>query len=189
MLDKNGPIYILDDRLVVAPLNDVDLIATAYLQMKREGTLALLYYEGDIGLQRFLSVMTNPACINYACLVKGADGGVDLAGIGHIAIPQVLPNGRKKAEISVAFHKQWQRRDITLPLAQMMVEWTFDRSDVDYLYGTTPAPNRAMLAFMRRLGFGHSAEPIPNYTCWQGEPCGVYVSWMDAERWKAVRPF
>jgi hypothetical protein len=188
MLDKNTAIYT-DGPFIVAPLLNIDLIATAYLRLKREGVLDVLYYEADPGLPKVLAVMTDPATINFGCFMKRDEDVTDFVGIGHVAAPLMLPNGQKKAEISVAFFKGWQRRDVTIPLAQMMIEWVFRRSDIDFLFGTTPEPNRAMLRFMKALGFGHTAEPIPNFTCWHGVPCGVFVSWMDARRWKEVTPF
>lgn len=188
MLDKNTAIYTWGN-FVVAPLLNIDLIATAYLRMKREGVLDVLYYECDPGLPKVLAVMTDPATINFGCFVKRDEAMTDFVGIGHIAAPLILPNGQKKAEISVAFFKDWQRRSVTFPLAQLMIEWVFDRSDIDYLFGTTPEPNRAMLRFIKSLGFGHTAEAVPNFTCWRGEMVGVYISWMDKKRWDAHSPF
>lgn len=187
MLDRNGPIYTLGN-LVVTPLKDVDLLATAYLRFKQEGVLDMLYYEHDPGLTSILATLMDPATIVLGCFVK-AGARVDLAGIGCAAPAFILPNGQKKAELSEAFFRDWQRRSITLPLAQMMIQWLFDRSDLDYLFGTTPEKNPMAVRFMKALGFGHTREPIPHYTCWKGEPCGVYVSWMDAARWRSVSPF
>jgi len=188
MLDKNEGIYTLG-RFVVAPLLSVDLYATAYLRMKQEKVLDVLYYERDPGLPKFLGIMSTPGVTNIGCFVKHEDGRVDFVGLGHIGVPIVLPNGQKKAEISVAFFKDWQRRSVTFPLAQMMIEWTFDRADIDFLFGTTPERNPAMVKFLKALGFGHTAEPVPHFTCWQGELCGAVLSWLDAERWRLRSPF
>lgn len=189
MLDKNGPIYTFD-RFIVAPLLDVDLIATAYLQMKREGVLAMFYYEADPGLAKFLAIMTAAGLTALGCFVKRADGlTADLVGIGQVAVPIEMANGQKKAEIGVAFFKDWQRRSVTATLCRMMLEWTFDRTDIDYLFGTTPEKNPAMLRFLEYLGFGRTSEPIPHYATWHGVPCGVYPSWMSSETWKTLSPF
>jgi RimJ/RimL family protein N-acetyltransferase len=187
MLERNGPIYTMGN-FVVAPLTNIDLIATAYLRLKQEGVLEMIYYECDPGLPKVLATMTDPATITLGCFVKDGER-VDMVGLGHAAAALTLPNGQKKAELSEVFFKDWQRRNVTLPMAQMMIQWLFDRSDLDFLYGTTPEKNPAAVRFMKALGFGHTREPIPNFTCWQGKPCGCYVSWMDAERWKTVTFF
>jgi len=186
-LEKNGPIYTMG-KYVVAPAS-IDLLASAYLQMKIDGTLKVFYYEGDPGLAKFLEVHCNPNSVTYGCYLKTGDK-TQLVGIGHISAPAHIGNGFKKAELSCFFFQEYQHRDITVPLSQMMLEQTFERyPEIDFLFGATPEKNRAMLMFMTGLGFGHTSHPIPNYTTWEGDPCGVYIVWMSKEMWERLSPF
>ena len=185
-LKKDGPLYTMGD-LIVAPVS-MDLLASAYLTMKMDGTLSVLFYESDPGIPKFLATYSDPNAITYGCYLKSGDQ-TTLVGIGHISAAIGRGDGSKKSELSCAFFAGYQRRDITFPLSQMMLEQTFDRYDIDVLFGTTPEKNRAMLMFMKNLGFGHTAEPVPYFTTWKGEVCGVYISWITREMWEELSPF
>lgn len=185
-LEKNGPLYTMGE-FIVAPIS-IDLLASAYLTMKVDGTLAYYFYEADIGLPKFLATYSDPNAITYGCYLKSGDN-TTLVGIGHVSVPRDMGSGFAKAELGCAFFKGYQHRDITVPLSQMMLEQTFDRYNIDFLFGTTPEKNRAMLMFLNGLGFGHTPEPIPFFTTWKGEPCGVYFSWMSKTMWEQLSPF
>jgi RimJ/RimL family protein N-acetyltransferase len=190
MLDINGPIYTFGN-LVVTPINEnLDLLASAYLRLKREGGLNILFYEGEMRIDNFLRVWGDDSGLTFGCFVRSLEQDTtELAGLGRVAQPVGMGNGSSKAEIGATFFDAYQKREFTVPLCQMMLEWVFDKTPLHAVFGTTPEPNRAMLMFLRGLGFGCLHHPIPNYTTWQGGPTGVYVSWMLRETWQRMSPF
>lgn len=183
-IQKENQIYSIGD-LIVAPRLPNVWLQLAWEIMLREDLLDILFYEGRPDKEWFLKQYSAPEMTTFGCFVKtGLDPDVRLAGFGRVA-PYKMGNNYWKAEIAVLFFKDFQRRKYTIPFCRMMTEWIFDNLVFHSIFGTTPLPNRAMLKFIKALGFG-GAE-VPAFTTWKGEPCGIYLSWMTKEDWKDVR--
>jgi RimJ/RimL family protein N-acetyltransferase len=62
-----------------------------------------------------------------------------------------------------------------LDAGRQMLGMTFDQYNIDYLFGTTPAVNKAALAYAKRLGF-EMYGPIPNSCAFRGKIESTYIS-------------
>jgi hypothetical protein len=186
-LVKSDTVYSFGD-LSVAPLNQ-DQAAYAYLMMKSEGTLENFYSQGIPDLATFLTSCFSSGGLSLGAFVK--EGGVPtLAGVGLMPRPISCSGGVvERSEVSEAFLRKYQLRSLTLPLCKMMLEMVFDKAPVTVIYGTTPEPNRAALAFMKAIGFEYSNQPIQHYSTWRGTECSVYVSWLTRNRWRELNWF
>jgi RimJ/RimL family protein N-acetyltransferase len=183
-LVKSEGVYSLGS-LSVMPLNQ-DAAAYAYLTMKGEGTLENFFSQGVPDLATFLATCFASGGLSLGGFIQ-ENGVTTLAGIGLMPRPISCCNGVvERSEVSEAFLRKYQRRSITLPLSKVMLEMVFDKSNVTVIYGTTPGPNRAAVAFMKAMGFEHLPDVIPHYGTWRGQECGVYVSWLTRSRWKGL---
>lgn len=188
-ITKEGDLYRVGN-LIVAPNPPQDFIAGFYLKMKAEGSLEVFCYEKVPVLSDFLFHFVKPGVLSLGAFLQRESGETELAGMGRVGVPVSIADGKyTKAEIDIGFLKPFQRRRYTIPFAQTMLEWVFDRTTIDGLYGTTPEPNSAMIRFIDALGFKRIKEPVENFSVCQGEPCGVYISWLTKDRWRAVSPF
>jgi RimJ/RimL family protein N-acetyltransferase len=188
-LNKDADLYTLG-KLVLAPYPPQDTLAEAYLRMKSDGSLSSFFYDGIPSLAVFLQLFTMPEVLTFGAFVRRSTGETDLAGIGHVGVPCRMAGGKfSKSEVSVGYLRSFQRRTYTIPFCQMMIEWIFDRTSIDTIFGTTPERNPAMVAFIDQVGFKRTAEPIEDYASWESELCGVYVSWITARYWKTISPF
>jgi RimJ/RimL family protein N-acetyltransferase len=184
-INKINGTYSCGD-LIVAPRLPVVWLQLAWEIMLRQDLLDILFYEGKVERDWFLKTYSAPEMTTYGCFVKtGLDpDALQLAGFGRV-MPYPMGNNLWKAEIAVMFFKEYQSRKYTLPFCRMMIEHVFDNLVFRAIFGTTPLQNRAMLRFIKALGFG--GTEVPCFTTWNGEPCGIYLSWMLKEDWKALR--
>lgn len=187
MLERNGDQYILDGKFVVIPSKDQDLLATTYLRMKADGLLEVMFYEEVPDLCRYMSIMMAEGEVFLALFKIECTGSYTLIGFGGISKPASMGNGFLKSEMYCLFFKEYQRRNISFPVAQMMMAWIYERTNVDTMVGTTPAPNIAMVRFAKALGFKMSK--IENFTTWKGEPCAVWISCLTDEEWTRMKVF
>jgi RimJ/RimL family protein N-acetyltransferase len=167
------------------------LLATAYLRFEIEGQLHHIYHRSVPSLREFLDYHLNPRNVWLACMIRPIlDNGepdetrIALAGLGWInTITDVTPDGKyKKAEVGMAFFREYQKRGIAGEFTEMLTDYAFDIPGVEALFGTTPEPNRAALIFGRRMGFTQ-LPPLPLYTCWEGKPCAAIVSYLTKDSW------
>lgn len=184
MLARNDNVYTVDDKFAIFQTADLDLLAIIYLRMKAEGLLKIFFYEEQPDLAQFLRIMLADGVICLAVYGRGHTGVYDqLLGYGGISKPFHMGGGYYKSEISCLFFKQYQQRNITIPCVQAMVSWTFERTKIHVLVGTTPAPNVAMVRFAKAIGF--TLSKIPNFTTWEGKPTAAWISSLSEEEWKS----
>lgn len=193
-LIKSEDIYSKGD-LIVAPYPTEDSLGDAYFRFKAQDLLPIFFHEEaePKTLYKFLTWCMQRDSVTIGAYHKRThtDGSTTtvLIGIGKISVPVTVgATGHQKAEVGMVFDRAYQLRSWTMPACQMMLELVFDRMTIDVLYGTIPEKNRTSLRFMKDIGF-EFCGPIKHYTAWKGRKCGVYISWMDAERWKEVSPF
>lgn len=188
MLIKGERAYRFENFLV-APLNEDEAIASAYLQLKREGLLQVFYSGIPPTLFQFAQYCLSKDSITLGCLSLDEDPP-RLAGIGMISVPINMGSGVCKCEVSEVFFREFQKRRITTTFCKMMLTWIFVKCPaLSVVYGTTPEHNRAALLFMTAMGFESRKELIPHYTVWQGKECGVVVSWLTRARWEGMHWF
>jgi RimJ/RimL family protein N-acetyltransferase len=89
-----------------------------------------------------------------------------------------------KAEVSMAFLREFQRNGEALELARMMIEFAFDRVNLDALFGCTPIRNRAAVVFTQKCGF-RKIGVAPMYCSWHGEPCDALLTVLTRAQWQA----
>lgn len=186
MLVREGDRYTLDEKFVVIPTSDQDLLGQIYFRMKAEGLLEVMFYEEIPNLLRFMQLMLQEGSVVLALFqIKGTDSyAPELIGFGGISNPMQIGGGYCKAEMYCLFFEKYQRRSITFPVAQMMMAWIYERTSVDVMFGTTPAPNIAMVRFAKALGFKMSK--IDNFTTWKGEPCAVWISCLTDQEFRLL---
>lgn len=184
MLERNGDQYIRDGKWAVIPTRDQDFLATIYLRMKSEKLLEVMFYEEQPDLCRFMSLMLADGEVVLGLFQIESTGLYTLIGFGGISKPVNMGNGYNKSEMFCLFFKEFQKRHVTIPVAQTMMAWVYERSTVDVMFGTTPAPNIAMVRFAKALGF--KLSKIDNFTTWKGDPCAAWISCMSEEEWKAT---
>jgi RimJ/RimL family protein N-acetyltransferase len=173
--------------LVVMPARSDELLASAYLRLKSEELIGVLFYEKIPTLCEFLSMYMRPGMVNLGSWVRTGDQ-VQLAGIGSLDIPKDIGGGHRKGEASMVFFKEFQRRDVTLDSARLWIQWGFDQQNLSVIHGCTPVVNKSALRFMKSLGFEYARDPIKAFTTHKGELCDVVISWMTKERWENLKP-
>ncbi len=166
-----------------------DLIATAYLRLKAEGLLPLIYYEGIPLLSEHLRRMAAPEtiCLGFfadRAKAKRKAGGVEFCGMAWVLQRELMGNGMTKAEVGFAFMRHTAHPEEKVALGKMMTQAFFDAYNVDILIGTQPVENKLALKFAERLGFTLSG-PIKNYISWEGALSDVYVSSLTKADWRA----
>lgn len=187
MLQRNGDQYILDGKWVVIPTQDHDFLATAYLRMKAEKLLEVMFYEEQPTLGRFLSIMLADGEKVLGLFQIEGTGLYTLIGFGGISKPTNMGGGYLKSEMFCLFFKEFQKRHVTIPVARTMMAWVYERTNVDVMFGTTPAPNVAMVRFAKALGF--KLSKIDNFTTWKDNPCAAWISCMSENEWNELNVF
>jgi hypothetical protein len=164
---------------VVGPPPPQDVLAWMYLKSKQDGTLPMVCYQGIPDVRQWLDwysrgegeeVIANPG----AWTANGS-----FLGMGFInAIER--KQGLTKAEVGFMFCKEVSVfRQIDFMRA--MISLIFLQTDIDCLLGTTPTPNTAACAMVKRLGM--RTFEMPMYSTWRGQPCSCLLSQTDRSHW------
>lgn len=173
-----------DDSWLVGPPPSLDVLCYTYLRLKRDGQLPVVFYQGEPpDVRRFMDWYSQSE--GRAVIVVGgwdvsAEEEPRFLGMGFVNAMEKC-EGLTKAEVGFAFFK-----DVSIfqqiSLMRAMISHLFITYPIDTILGTTPERNAGAVAMIRRLGmrlFG----PMPNYACWHGQPCGVWLSQTDREHW------
>ncbi len=184
LITKEGSIYRCGD-LSLAPYPTERILAEGYLRFEKEGTLDLIYHQGNYSLTWFLNdFVTKQNAILALC--KGSDV-IGFAWFNYLA--KIGNTEFTKAEAGIGFFRKTHPRDALLAAA-MGTDWAFRELGLSVMYGITPEPNKAAVRFLERLGrdtFG----PIPMFTVFPSEggylPCGAFVSSMTKLKWRSMR--
>ena len=181
-IQKKDGVYEWGSLAISTPAS-YDMLAQMYLTMKSDNTLGLLFYEGIPDLRWFVETYSDPKKTVYAAWIRLAQDSVRLAGFGCCGNSVGMgAEGYTKREISFAIFREFQQRNRTIAWAALMLEHCFDVLAPHSIFGTTPSENKAMLRFFSRLGFGSTY--VPDFTSWEGNVCGVYISWMTRNMWQ-----
>jgi len=170
--------------LLVTPCRDASMLAVAYLRWAQDGTLPILFYEGVPDLRWWLDWTDNPKNNFLACMRTYADGrDPEFIGMGWINTVTQIGRDHRKAEVGFAFFDGYS------PLAkvrfgQMMLEWAFERVNVNVCYGTTPLPNALAIRYAQLIGMKIEAQ-IPNFTTWKNNLCSVAISMAERDAWRS----
>lgn len=190
ILTIEGYTYSTGDLCVRQILNNAegqDTLAAAYLRMKAEGLLPLLFYQKQPDLTGFLTQMFAPGSLTMLCFSRLVQ---DVCGFGHVVKPQEIGPDLEKTECSMLFFRGHQKREETVPFSHLMIEMAFAlRPPLDVILGCTPEKNPAAVRYITAVGFTRSKEPVESYTTWNGVPCGCYMSWLTRRRWEQISPF
>jgi hypothetical protein len=183
MVEVTGSV-MKEGGLLVSRLADDTELARAYFTLYDQGILRYWFHQHIPAIGFFIGRMLEP---NTLCLRVDWTGpwGKQFIGVGYVDKPQEISHCVKKAEVSEAFVRG-VRPGLTLRAAQLMIEYTFRCMDLTVLFGTTPERNKAALRFMKSLGFEYLKEPLPHYTMYNEEECGVIISWMTKARWRSL---
>lgn len=176
-----------------AGLDKQDELASAYIRMKQEGLLPVVFHQSIPDLSTFLVRYLAVNSTTMLCYYIDTKGMTHFVGVGHVTAPALIVGPHLKAECSMVFFCEWQRRSTTVPLAHLMLEYSFDRRFGDQflttILGCTPEKNKLAVRFIAAVGFVRAKEPMTDYTAWNGELCGAYSSWMTRKRWELTSPF
>jgi RimJ/RimL family protein N-acetyltransferase len=166
---------------------DADLVAVSYLQMKVEGILGQVYYQSIPPLMEYMNWHLNPRNVWLACMAcRTCDNAQpELAGMGWIN--QITDTGLiRRGDVGMMFFRKFQQRSITREFTEQLIDYAFDVARLDVIHGMTPEPNRAALAFSRRMGFMQYG-PIPLMCHYAGVPCAGVMSVMTKQDWNRRR--
>ena|SRR5215472_7189784 len=183
MYELNGSV-IKDGNLLISPCTDDYELAKTYIEFHEQGILKYWFHQGIPNLSFFVARMleSQSVCLKTEIVENGYKR---IIGLGHVDKPMATSSTRPytKSELSEAFVRCIPPQ-VTLHGAELMIEYAFLVTGCRVFYGTTPERNRAALRFMKALGFEYMKEPLPYYTSYNGEECGVILSWMTRERWQ-----
>lgn len=180
---RERPYQISQDGKQFFVASDVgeDLLGAAYLRLKSEGMLEMMFWLEAPTLREFLKW----SCERKDVVVIGAffedENGVRLAGLGWVREIQ-MRNGKKYADTGELFFREFQAMGVTRTLASLMIDFAFEQVGVSVLYGLTPRPNEAAIRFMKAMGFSHTVE-IPELASWMGDNCSAVISWLTRQTW------
>ena len=171
--------------LIVAPKPSDEMLAWAYMRLKREELLDRVFHEGCPSLTWCLEWFTQPNTAVLGCF-KQVDGRAEMRGLGWLNSFTVL-HGKsdwRKAELGEAFFRGVGMHE-TEQFGRLMLTWAFDELKMDVLFGSTPEPNRAAVLFARRMGF-KMIGVADGYGLWNGEPCGCWISVLTRQRFEEL---
>jgi RimJ/RimL family protein N-acetyltransferase len=174
---KENAIYSWKN-LIVAPSPPEALLGEIYLRLAKEDLLGQVFYEGIPSLAWFLERFQKPDTDVLACFRRDGENAL-LSGLGWINNVKQSNDGYRRAEVGIAFFRHQLR---SIEFGKMMLAWFFENREVDFLYGCTPEPNRPAWRYAKALGFTLHG-PIPNFTSWKGEACGVMISALSRKDW------
>ena len=186
MVVKNGDEY-QDENLLVCPTVNQDLLAASYLRFKQEGLLDYLYYENQPTLIDYFKVMLAPGSICLAAFRIEQylpNKPVTLTGLAHLQPPVGIGGGYQKSDMQFAFYREFQDGVWTRSAAKLMLDWTFDRTTLESVWGYTSVNNRAMVRFAKSLGYRQVV--LESYSTWKGELCDVVCSSMTRKAWESL---
>lgn len=164
-----------------------EVAATAWMLMKAKDLLWRVYPQGVPSIGWFIEWTQKPAHTIFGAYVQSLDAErSELVGLGWACEPWDVGGIFRKAEMGMCFFSDHATPAMRIDLADMMIDLTFENDVADVLFGTTPVPNRAAIAFAKKLGFEMSG-PIPHYTLWKGRPAAVMVSTLSREDYDRVR--
>ena len=169
--------------LIVAPDPPEAILAEAYLRFAREDLLGQIFYEGVPTLSWFLREFQKPDTHALGCFRRVGDTA-QLCGMGWVNKITYGADGFKRAEVGIAFFRDTTLRSVKF--GGMMVDWIFDNCNLDMIYGMTPQPNEPAWKYAQSLGMT-LAGPVPNFTSWKGELCGVWISSLSRQGWQKMR--
>lgn len=191
MLERNGAEY-LDGDLLIRPLivtpethDDMDLLAEAYIRIKREGLLPYLCSQHQPDIANFMQFYLFPGSLTLGAFRLYRDVP-ELMGFSHLEKPVDIGGGHQKSVMHFCFFREFQDRNWTLRAARTMLEWAFDRTILASVHGYTAAPNKAMIRLAKMLGFRQTT--LPDYTTNAGEVCDVVVTSFTRRMWEARKP-
>jgi RimJ/RimL family protein N-acetyltransferase len=161
------------------PKEDDEIFAIAYMKMKQEKTLQLLFWEESPSLRAFLDWCSQPNSIVAGVFTDGPT--LELAGIGALHSIN-MRGGKKRADTSEIFWRKYWITQHTLEMGKMLLNFAFEDAEMEILYGITPEPNRAAVDFMVRCGFDRFG-PVPGLCSWHGRSCPGWLSVMSREKW------
>lgn len=167
--------------LVVTSCVTDSLLAQAYLNYQKEGTLPVIFYMKIPTIKEFIDAhMENGSRITLGCFrVDEETKAVEFAGLGWVS-DSVRMNGFTKAEIGIGMLRCAGRDN--LAFGKMMLESFFSGHAIDVLFGCTPENNKLALRYADKLGFSLHG-PIPQYCSWQGQLTAGWISHMSKEEW------
>jgi hypothetical protein len=180
--EKQDGIYRIGS-LIVAPNLPEVVVAGAYLRFAKEDLLGQIFYEGIPSMVWFLNEFRKPDTHLLGCYQRVGDMA-DLRGLGWVNKITAGADGFRRAEVGIAFFRGTTLRSVKF--GGMMVDWIFENCKLDMIYGTTPVPNEPAWKYARALGMT-LAGPVPNFTSWNGELCGVWISSLSRKDWQTMR--
>jgi hypothetical protein len=186
-VQKNGNEYT-DGNLLVCPTTNQDILATAYLRFKHEGVLDYLCFENKPDLATFLSALLSPGSLTLAAFLKTEsittdDSRVTLTGLAHLTKPFEIGGGHLRSDMLFAFYREFQDGVWTRRSAKLMLDFTFERTHLDSVFGYTAIQNKAMIRFAKSLGYKQVI--LEGYSSWRGNITDVVVSSMTRTRWES----
>jgi len=159
------------------------VLATAYITLHQQGVLETFFQQGVPSVRGFLEMMDPAKRDTIACFLS-RDETTQPVFAGFSAITTQDVGGEfRKAEVSMAYLKEYQTPPLTLAMSGAMIDATFEADkDLAVMYGTIPVGNRPAILHAIRLGFKVSS-PIDHYTLWMGKPSGVVITSLTRKAW------
>jgi len=167
-------------RLVLAPVDNQELLAKLWLRWKQEQLLEIIFHEGVPPLNYFLSEWTSSERATLGCFKDFPDGAAELHGLCWISQTFVMLGKFRKAEIGMAFVRGSKPGEVIEWVRQAM-RYAFEVRHLDSIFGCTPEPNRAAVLLGRKAGF-HQVV-IEEYTCFEGRLCAAVLQFMTKTEW------
>ena len=164
-----------------------DLLAVAYLRMKTEQLLQMVFWEKAPTLKSFLEWCAAPNSVIVGCFTEtdrsnvGSPPLIELAGLGWLT-GITMRGGKRRADAGEVFWRETQAAGLTSQFGRLLLDFAFEEVKASTIYGITPVRNVAAVRFMRHCGF-ESFGPIPELCCWMGETCDGYISAMTFANW------
>ena len=163
-----------------------EMLAMAYMRFKFEGLLPQIFSEGAPSLLWFIEHFGNTTGTEVLALMRQTKNGREMIGLSWLNSRTEVSNVFAKMETGAAFFKDYHDLKTTIQAIRLSIEFAFRYLGIEAMFGTTAEKNRGALVMARRAGF-KMVGPLPHYTVWEGEPCGVWLSWMTKELWQEIR--
>ncbi len=149
-----------------------DTLAGIYRKLVEQDILPDLVHEKGISEEEFVKFVSEDT-LSYIFLDLETN---QIAGIGWF---DAVEEGDclKKARSAVAFFREYWIPQVTETFGKMLLSHAFNVLEIDTVFGMTPASNKLVQKYCKRIGFRYVAT-IPDFCCRRGELTDALVCVM-----------
>jgi RimJ/RimL family protein N-acetyltransferase len=165
----------------------VETLIMLYKKLHSEDLWDTVFHENpDMSLFDYLVFFNSGKTLLAIFSIVNGDEIVEIAGMAWLADITTCKGDWTRALGSFVFFKDYQKPSYTDQFSEIVLDYWFNRLNVDLIIGETPEENIAAKLFVKRIGFTHVAT-IPKYTTIHGIVSNSTIVMMTKEEHRQLR--